>query len=130
VAGVPLYLTFVVPVKAVPVMVTIGPGAPEVGLKVFTAGFTLKSVLLHAMAVLVRTEIGPVRAPVGTVAAIWESESTLKVAPTPSKYTASAPVRCSPVMVTPLPTGAAVGFVEAMAGNPWSGSYSSAEDRS
>lgn len=46
------------------------------------------------------TEIGPVVAPDGTVAVICVALTTVKVAETPLKFTAVAPVKLVPVMVT------------------------------
>ena len=52
----------------------------------------------------VTTLIDPVIAPAGTVAVIWVSESTVKVACFPhSKTTSVAPARLSPVMTTVAP---------------------------
>src|SRR5439155_1723589 len=54
----------------------------------------------------VATAIGPVVAPVGTVAVIWVAELTANaVAAVPLKVTLVAPVKLVPLMVTGLPVG-------------------------
>jgi hypothetical protein len=56
------------------------------------------------------TEIGPVTAPVGTVAVISVAETTWCVeAPTPPNLTEVAPLKLVPVIVTDVPTGPEVG---------------------
>src|SRR6185437_5350642 len=60
--------------------------------------------------------IGPVVAPVGTVAVIWVAELTVNVAALPLKVTAVAPVKPLPVMVTDVPTGPEVGVNEETVG--------------
>jgi hypothetical protein len=55
------------------------------------------------------TTIGPLVAPVGTVAVICVSELTVKEAVTPLNVTAVAPVRFVPVITTELPTAPLVG---------------------
>jgi hypothetical protein len=61
-------------------------------------------------------EIGPVVAPVGTVAVTLVSELTLNVAETPLNVTLVAPVKLVPVIVTEVPTGPLVGLKLVMAG--------------
>ncbi len=82
-ADFPLNWTFVAPVNAFPVIVTTVPTGPEIGEKLFTVGFTRKLVAVQAVPTGVVTEIGPVSAPVGTVAVIWRSDTTENVAATP-----------------------------------------------
>src|SRR5436309_6498353 len=60
--------------------------------------------------------IGPVVAPLGTVAVICVSEFTAKEAAAPLKATAVAPVKCEPLIVTPVPTGPLVGLNELIVG--------------
>jgi hypothetical protein len=71
-ALVPLKVTEVAPVNAVPVIVTEAPIPPLVGLKpvIVGTGMTVKFVPLGAVPPPVVTAIGPVLAPDGTVAAI------------------------------------------------------------
>ena len=66
----PLNLTAVAPVKVVPLIVTLVPTAPLVGVKpvIVGAGMTVKLVALVAVPPGVMTLTGPVVAPVGTVA--------------------------------------------------------------
>ena len=71
-ALVPLKVTEVAPVNAVPVIVTEAPIPPLVGLKpvIVGTGMTVKFVPLGAVPPPVVTAIGPVLAPEGTVAVI------------------------------------------------------------
>ena len=62
------------------------------------------------------TEIFPVVAPAGTVAVIFVSELTVKVAALPLNFTDVAPVRVVPVMVTEVPTAPLVGVKLVMPG--------------
>jgi len=66
---------------------------------------TVKLPLLVAVPPGVVTLIGPVVAPLGTVAVIEVAELTLKPALTPLKATALAPVKLVPLMLTLVPTG-------------------------
>ena len=75
VAAVPLKVTLVAPVKLVPVMVTEVPVGPEVGVneEIVGAGavvVTVNEAVLVPVPDDVVTAIGPVVAPVGTVAVI------------------------------------------------------------
>ena len=71
-ALVPLKLTAVAPVRLVPVITTLVPTGPLVGLKLVTVGaeVTVKEVALVAVPPGVVTEMGPVVAPEGTAAVI------------------------------------------------------------
>lgn len=71
-ALVPLNVTNVAPVNALPVMVTEAPTPALVGLKPVIAGggITVKFALLCVFPPGVVTAIGPVPAPEGTVAVI------------------------------------------------------------
>ena len=60
--------------------------------------------------------IGPVVAPLGTVAVICVSEFTAKEAAAPLNATAVAPVKCEPLIVTPAPTGPLAGLNELIIG--------------
>ena len=68
VAGVPLNLTAVAPPKVVPLIVTVLPSNPPVGVKLAIAGSTVKPAALVAVPPAVVTRIGPVVAAAGTVA--------------------------------------------------------------
>jgi len=76
----------------------------------------VKIVALVAVPPRVVMEIGPVVAPVGTVAVTCVSEFTLNVAETPLNFTLVAPVKLVPVIVTEVPTGPLVGLKLVMAG--------------
>ena len=112
VAVVPLNFTAVAPVKPLPVMVTEVPDGPEVGVNEETAGavpVTVNEAVLVPVPAGVVTATGPVVAPAGTVAVIWVSEVTVNVAVVPLNFTAVAPVKPLPVMVTEVPDGAGGG---------------------
>ena len=71
VALVPLKVTAVAPVKFVPLIVTLVPTAPLVGVKLVIVGalaVTLNTLALVAVPPGVVTAIGPLVAPAGTVA--------------------------------------------------------------
>ena len=77
----------------------------------------MKSVALVAVPPGVVTAIGPVVAPVGTVAVIWVSEFTVNVvAAMPPNVTALAPVKPVPVITTEVPTAPLVGLNDVMVG--------------
>ena len=87
-------VTAVAPVKLVPLIVTVVPTAPLVGVKlvIVGGGITVKVLLLVAVPPAVVTLTGPVVAPLGTVAEIEVSDVTVKVALVPLNRTAVAPV--------------------------------------
>ena len=68
VATVPLNATDVAPVKFVPLIVTLAPDSPLVGVKLVIAGATRKVAALVAVPPGLVTLSSPVVAPVGTVA--------------------------------------------------------------
>ena len=80
VAAVPLNDTPVAPVNPVPVIVTDTPTAPLVGEKPVTVGPapTVYEFVLVPVPAAVVTLIGPLVAPVGTVAVICVAELTVK----------------------------------------------------
>ncbi len=84
VAAVPLMLTPVVPVKFVPVSVTVQPADPLAGEKLLIVGapaeVAAKLLLLQAVPSAVFMLIQPVSAPPGTVAVICVSDTTVKLA--------------------------------------------------
>jgi hypothetical protein len=118
----PWKVTLLVPVKPEPVIVTGVPTRPLVGVneEIFGAGVwavTVKLVLLVPVPPLVVvTAIGPVVAPLGTVALIVVSETKVKAALTPLKVTWLAPVKPEPLMVTVVPIGPLVGVKVEMVG--------------
>jgi len=118
VAPTPLNATAVAPVKLVPLIVTAVPTGPDVGEKLAIAGglTTVNELPLVAVPPGVVTLSGPVVAPAGTVAWMEVSELNVKVAPTPLKATALAPVNFVPLIVTVVPTGPLVGAKLAIAG--------------
>jgi hypothetical protein len=133
VAGVPLNLTAVAPVKVVPVMVTAVPTGPLPGVNDVICGVTVNGLALVAVPLGVVTWMVPVVAPIGTVAVISVSEPTVKVALTPLKLTAVAPVKPVPLILTLVPTGADPGEKDVIVGGgtdptswkTWSGSAGS-----
>src|SRR5438093_1494124 len=114
-AAAPLNATAVAPVKCEPLIVTPAPTGPLAGLNELIIGaegatVTVKLVALVAVPPGVVTLIGPVVAPLGTVADIVVAELTEKFALVPLKVTAVAPAKFVPVIVTPLPTEPLVGL--------------------
>jgi hypothetical protein len=110
-----------VPLKFVPVIVTTVPVGPNVGVNDVIVGrgatVTVKLVELTPVPLGVVTRIGPVEAPVGTVAVIDVDEFTVNVvAATLLNVTEVAPVKFAPVIVTTVPTGPVVGVNEEMLG--------------
>src|SRR5439155_7072847 len=104
-AGTPLKATFVAPSKLVPKMLTTVPTGPAYGVKELMNGETSKSFLLAAVPASVVTVMGPVAAPRGTVARIWQSLMTTGNAAGMSlKATTGASVSPVPEIVTTLPT--------------------------
>jgi hypothetical protein len=80
---------------------------------------TVKLAVLVPVPPGVVTEIGPVVAPLGTVAVICVAELTVyDVAATPLNLTAVAPVKFVPVMTTDVPTGPLVGVKLVIVGAP------------
>jgi hypothetical protein len=120
VTAVPLMLTALVPVKFVPVSVTVQPADPLAGEKEVIVGapaeIAAKLLLLQAVPSAVFTLIQPLSAPPGTVAVICVSDTTVKLAGTRKKVTAVAPVRFVPVIVTVVPIVPLAGVNELMWG--------------
>jgi len=111
-AAVVLNFTGVAPVKLVPVIVTVAPTAPDVGVKLVIVGAatTVKDAELVPVPPDVVTLIFPVVAPVGTVAVILVEETTVNVmAAVVLNFTAVAPVKFVPVIVAIAPTAPDVG---------------------
>jgi hypothetical protein len=123
VAVTPLNVTLLAPVKCVPVIDTVVPIGPLVGVNdeiVGAAGgvvVTVKAVVLVPVPPLVVTAIGPVVAPPGTVALIAVSEATENVAAVvPLKVTLLAPVKPEPTIDTLVPTAPLVGVNDEIVG--------------
>jgi hypothetical protein len=116
----PLMETWVVPDKPMPLIVIVVPAVPLVGEKELIAGVavTVKLVELVPVPCEVVTLIGPVLVPVGTLAVICVSESTVKLALNPLNATLQAPVKRLPVIVTVARCGPLVGLKELMVGAP------------
>jgi len=111
-ALVPPKLTAVTSLKFVPVIVTLVPLAPLVGVKdvmVGGAGITVNHAR-DAVPVGAATVTFPEIAPEATVAVMLVAEFTVnEAAATPPKLTAVAPVKLVPVIVTTVPAGPLVG---------------------
>ena len=119
----PLNVTLLAPVKCVPVIDTLVPTGPLVGANdeiVGAAGgavVTVKAIVLVPVPPLVVTAIGPVVAPLGTVALIAVSEATENVvAVTPLKVILLAPVKPVPTIDTPVPTAPLIGVNDEIVG--------------
>jgi hypothetical protein len=105
VARVPLNLTVLfagVALKFDPVMLTVVPGQPEVGIMLVTVGAgTEKLTVDTAVPPVVVTETGPVVAPLGTTTVSEVSVAAVTVAVVPLKLTvlfAGAVLKFDPVM--------------------------------
>jgi len=123
VAMTPLKVTLPAPVKCVPAIDTFVPTGPLVGVNdeiVGAAGgvvVTVKATVLVPVPPLVVTAIGPVVAPLGTVALIAVSEATENVvAITPLKVTLPAPVKPVPTIDAVVPTAPLVGANDEIVG--------------
>jgi hypothetical protein len=105
VAGTPLNVTTVAPVRRDPLIVTVVPTTPLDGRKEPTEGGGRRRVKVPPAAVQpgAVTVTGPLVAVAGTCAESLESERTANVAGTPLKETAVAPVRYDPLIVTVAP---------------------------
>jgi hypothetical protein len=110
-ALVPLNRAAEAPVKFVPLIVTLVPTGPLPGVKLETVGglMTVKLPALLAVPAGLVTLIGPLVAPVGTVAVIVVAEFAVKLALVPLNRTAEALVKLVPLMVTVAPGGPLVG---------------------
>jgi hypothetical protein len=99
----PLKLTAVMPLKLVPVITTLVPVAPLLGLNPVILGNVLKVLLNRVKRLLVAvppgvtTVIGPEVPVLGTVAVILVAELMVKLGEvTPLNLTAVAPVKLAP----------------------------------
>lgn len=120
----PLKNTPVTPTKFVPVITTVPPEEPLVGVKPVIVGaaaaLMVRGVLLVPTPPGVMTVTGPVLAPAGTVAVICRSELTVKplnwAAGTPLNRTAVAPLNPLPLMMTCPPTATVPGVTDETVG--------------
>ena len=104
----PPNLTTVVPVKFVPLIATEVPTGPEVGVKLVIVGSapegTMKFVVLVAVPEVVVTEIGPVVAPVGTLAFTLVADTNTNPVPmTPLNSTTDDALKFVPLITTIVP---------------------------
>ena len=113
----PLNWTSETPVKLEPVIFTLVPTAPLVGVKFVTWGRIVKLVPLDAVPAEVVTLIGPAVARVGTVAVIDVSEFCVNEDAMPLNLTELAPVNPVPVIVTLVPMIPLVGVKLLIPGN-------------
>jgi uncharacterized protein GlcG (DUF336 family) len=121
-ALVPPNVTFVVPLKFVPTIVTFVPAGPLVGVNDEmvgaggTTGVTVNAFALVAVPPGVVTAIKPLDAPEGTVAESAVSETTVNAALVPPKVTLVVPVKFAPAIVTFVPTVPLVGAKDEIVG--------------
>ncbi len=115
-AGTPLKVTAVAPVKLVPVITTLEPGSPLAGENAVTPGAVVKSIALVAVPAELDTVIRPVVAPEGTVAVIRVEELTVNWADTPLNVTEVMAVKFVPLIVTEVPGAPEVGVKDVMVG--------------
>ncbi|MDQ6801166.1 MAG: hypothetical protein M3041_10045 [Acidobacteriota bacterium] len=103
----PLNFNDVVPLKFVPLTLTGVDGDPDTGKKLVIVGgpLTTKLLILIAVPVGVVTLTGPVVAATGTVAAMVVSLLMRNVALVPLNFTAVAPLKFVPEILTEIPTG-------------------------
>jgi hypothetical protein len=117
VAATPLNLTAVAPVKLVPVTVTVIPAPPEVGVNDVIVGIAINDAADVAVPPGVVTEIGPMVGFAGTMAVMDVALTTVKlVAARPLNFTAVAPVKLVPVIVTFTPAPPEVGVNDVIVG--------------
>jgi hypothetical protein len=107
-AATPLSLTELAPVKFVPLTAMTVPAFPLVGDRPGMVAGTKNDVALVAVPLAVVTVIGPLVTELGTGVVIVVDEVTLNVAEVPFNFTAVAPVKFAPLIVTatvlaPLP---------------------------
>jgi hypothetical protein len=108
-------------VKPEPVIRMLAPVAPKPGEKPVIFGappdvVTVKLAELVPVPFGVVTLIGPLVAPLGTVALTLVSELNVNDADVPLNFTTVAPVKCDPVIETFVPTGPVVGLKDETVG--------------
>jgi hypothetical protein len=115
----PVKVTSVAPVRFVPVITTLVPLGPVVGVKevMVGAGIKVKLDVLVAVPPGVLISMAPVSAPVGTttVADVAVIDEGTAVAP-PVNVTNVAPVRFVPLITTFVPLGPVVGVKDLIVG--------------
>src|SRR5436190_24181821 len=109
-----------------PLIVTLVPTGPLVGVKLVMDGGRIVKAVLPMVPPGVVTLIGPVVAPAGTVAWIAVAEFTVRLAVTPLKRTAVAPLKLVPLIVTLVPTRPLIGVKLVMDGGGRVETYSTA----
>jgi hypothetical protein len=117
-AGVAPKRTAVAPARFAPVSLTTVPAPPPVGSKVVTAGDdTVNFAAATPVLTGVVTEISPVTALGGTVTVIAVGVTELGVVGRPLNFTAVAPAKLTPEIVSVVPAGPDTGPNEAIAGD-------------
>jgi hypothetical protein len=114
-----LNFRLMVPRKLVPVIKTVVPGGPLLGVKFAIVGQPVGTTKLDGLVAEpfgVTTVTGPVVAPVGTVAVIRVGESTVYCAEMPLNRTADAPDRFAPEIATLVPAQPLLGSSDVMLG--------------
>jgi hypothetical protein len=116
----PLKLTLSGEVSPVPLMLTLVPGGPLVGVNEVMVGIgplaTMKFVELVPVPLGELTRIGPLTAAGGTTAVSKAAEETVKVAGTPPNWTLVALPKLPPLTVTLVPGPPLVGKNEVTTG--------------
>jgi hypothetical protein len=100
----PLKRTDVAPVKFVPVMVTTVPTFPLVGDRPVIVAGTQNHAALVAVPLEVVTVMGPLVAEFGTAVAMELDDLTVNDAEVPLNFTAEAPLKLAPLIVTEVLT--------------------------
>jgi len=115
---IPPKLAAVAPVRFVPTIVTIAPAGALVGEKlVIVGGATNEKPLKTAVPPGVVTDTTPLAPPAPTTAFICVAETTVyELAATPPKFTAVAPLKPVPVIVTTVPMAAKAGVNDVIVG--------------
>jgi hypothetical protein len=105
--------------KLEPVIVTTTPNPPLLGLNPVIEGVpkTVKLLTLDTVTPLKEIEIGPEPAPEGTVVVILVVVKELTTALVPLNSTIGSDIKFVPVMITVVPTPAAVGLKLVMVGD-------------
>src|SRR5881275_3073418 len=99
-----------------PLIVTVVPAGPLVGLKPVIENVTPKLDELVAVPAGVVTLIGPLVAPFGTVGLIWLALAIVKLDDLPLNVALLAPQRLLPLTVTAVPVRPDVGVKLEMVG--------------
>ncbi len=104
--------------KFIPLIVTVAPTAPEVGLKLVMVGVgrTVKLVELKTVTPLVVTDIFPVDVPEGTMAVMADAVDDNTVAETPLNDTRGEALKLLPLIVMVAPSAPLAGVKPEIAG--------------